>query len=186
MLLIAAVFGSFAFSYRLRSATSERLDRWQEGVCILFGLRLSALPVFVAGVAWMINPDWMTWSSLPLPAWLRWLGVILAACAGVLVMWTFQNLGQNLTDTVVTRQNHTLVTSGPYRFVRHPFYLAFAIGLLGSSLAAASWFILLAGLLPFGFLIARTRIEEEKLIERFGTEYRNYLLRVGRFVPRWW
>jgi len=51
-------------------------------------------------------------------------------------------------------------------------------------MVAANWFILLTGIIPFAFLIARTRIEEEKLVERFGTEYENYMRRVGRFVPR--
>ena len=94
------------------------------------------------------------------------------------------NLGKNLTDTVVTRKDHTLVTRGPYRYVRHPFYLSCALCVLGGSVAMANWFIPLAGAIPFGFLVARTRIEEEKLVERFGVEYQDYMRRVGRFVPR--
>ena len=109
---------------------------------------------------------------------------VVVGCSGILLVWTFRNLGQNLTDTVVTRRDHTLVTSGPYRYVRHPFYLSFALGVLGGTLAMANWFILLAGLLPIGFLVARTRIEEAKLVERFGVEYQDYMRRVGRFLPR--
>jgi protein-S-isoprenylcysteine O-methyltransferase Ste14 len=56
----------------------------------------------------MIEPDWMAWSSLPLPSWLRWLGVALAVCSGVLVVWTFHHLGKNLTDTVVTRESRAI------------------------------------------------------------------------------
>ena len=103
---------------------------------------------------------------------------------GVLFVWTFTNLGKNLTDTVVTRKDHTLVTTGPYRYVRHPFYLAFFVAVMGGAIVAANWFILLAGMIPCGFLIARTRIEEEKLIDRFGDEYREYMAKTGRFVPR--
>jgi protein-S-isoprenylcysteine O-methyltransferase Ste14 len=94
------------------------------------------------------------------------------------------NLGKNLTDTVATRKDHSLVTSGPYRFVRHPFYLSGLVSLVGGSLATANWFLLLAGLLPLGFLVVRTKTEEQKLIERFGDEYRNYMARTGRFFPR--
>jgi protein-S-isoprenylcysteine O-methyltransferase Ste14 len=90
----------------------------------------------------------------------------------------------NLTDTVVTRENHTLVRTGPYRFVRHPFYLAFAIALVGGSLVTVNWFIFLSGCVPLAFLVARTRIEEEKLVERFGDEYRDYMAKTGRFWPR--
>jgi len=185
MLAIAiAAFLPIAAYHRFRSLTRERLDRWQEGAFILFGLRLGGLPLFVGGLAWMINPQWMAWSSMSIPTWSRWLGIALAGGSGVLLTWAFQHLGRNLTDTVVTRNDHTLVTSGPYLYVRHPFYLSFALGYLGGGVAMANWFIVLAGVIPLGFLVARTRIEEEKLVDRFGVEYQDYRKRVGRFVPR--
>jgi len=177
-------FMPFALYFRIRSLTSEHLDRWQEGPCILFGLRLGAIPVFVGCIAWIIAPRWMAWSSLPLPIWLRWFGLTLVLCAGTLLVWTFRNLGRNLTDTVVTRREHFLVTTGPYQYVRHPFYLSFVLGVLAVSMVAANWFILLTGMIPFAFLVARTTIEEEKLVEHFGADYQDYMRRVGRFVPR--
>lgn len=170
LIIIVVVFGPIAMSYRLRNQTDEKLDRWQEGAFILFGLRLSAVPCFVSGVVWLIDSRRMVWSALPIPVWLRWVGVAIAGCTGLLVWWTFQNLGKNLTDTVVTRSNSSLVTSGPYRYVRHSFYLAFLLGLNGVGLATANWFVLLVGFVPFGFIVARTRIEEAKLVERFGLE----------------
>ena len=184
LVLIAAV-APWAAYHRMRAHTGEKLDRWQEGPFILFGLRLGGLPMFIAGLAWFIHPPSMAWSSLPLPAWARWLGLALACCTGLLLVWTFRNLGRNLTDTVVTRKDHVLITSGPYRYVRHPFYLAFALGTLGGSLAMANWFVLLGAAIPMGFLLARTPVEEQKLLERFGVEYQSYSRRVGRFVPRW-
>ncbi len=184
IVIVVGLFGPFGLYYRIRSISGEKLDRWQEGTFILFGLRLSGMPWFVASLAWLINPEWMAWSSLPLPDWVRWIGLGIVCLWGLLLVWTFHHLGKNLTDTVVTRKEHTLVTSGPYRFVRHPFYLAFAIALVGGSLVAANWFIFLMGCLPFAFLVARTRIEEAKLIERFGDEYRDYMARTARFLPR--
>lgn len=184
LLIALAVFVPFAVYRRARSVTNEKLDRWQEGAFILFGLRLSGLPMFVGMVAWMIDPQWMAWSSWPMPAWARWIGIALVACAGLLLVWTFHNLGKNLTDTVVTRREHSLVTTGPYQYVRHPFYVTFALGALGVSVTMENWFILIASFIPMSFLVARTRIEEEKLIQRFGNDYRDYMRRVGRFVPR--
>jgi hypothetical protein len=94
LIVVVATFGPFAVCHRIRSATTERLDRWQEGVFILFGLRLSALPTFVGGIAWMIDPQWMAWSSMVIPTWLRCLGVAVVAWCGILVVWTFQFLGK--------------------------------------------------------------------------------------------
>lgn len=184
IILVAAVFGPIGSYHRIRSKTDEKLDRWQEGPVILFGLRLSGLPWFIAGIVWMIDSRLMAWAAMPIPASVRWIGVFLLTCSGCLMAWAFHNLGKNLTDTVVTRRDHTFVTSGPYGYVRHPFYLAFALGVLGGGLVMANWFILLAGFVPFGFMVARTRIEEAKLVERFGVEYQDYMQRVGRFLPR--
>lgn len=182
--VLCAVFMPLGLYHRLRARSGERLDRRQEGVFILLGLRLAALAMFAGGLVWMIEPDWMAWSALPLPAWLRWVGVVAAATAGLLLVWTMHTLGRNLTDTVVTRKDHHLVTGGPYRWVRHPFYLACAVGVAAGSLVTANWLFLVVGGAALGLLVARTRIEEEKLIERFGDDYRDYMQRVGRFAPR--
>src|SRR5688572_15438201 len=184
LLLLGVIFMPLGLYHRLRSFTDEKLDRWQEGIVILFGLRLMALVTFAGGVVWMINPEWMAWSALPLPLWLRWVGFGFAVGCGVLFVWTVHHLGKNLTDTVVTRRDSTLVTTGPYRWVRHPFYVACLFGVLGGSVTMANWYFLVGGGLILAFLATRTRIEEAKLIERFGDQYRDYMKRVGRFVPR--
>jgi protein-S-isoprenylcysteine O-methyltransferase Ste14 len=79
-----------------------------------------------------------------------------------------------------------LVTTGPYRWVRHPFYVSVLLLVCGAALLAANWFIGVCGLLVFALQAIRTRIEERKLVERFGEEYRLYMKRTGRFAPRFW
>ena len=135
-------------------------------------------------LAFLIDPSLMAWSSVPLPVPLRWAGVGLAVVAAALLIWTFRNLGKNLTDTVVTRKDHTLVTTGPYRWVRHPFYVSFALAVLANSLVTANWFLFVTGSVVFVLLVVRTRKEEDRLIERFGDDYREYMKRTGRFFPR--
>jgi protein-S-isoprenylcysteine O-methyltransferase Ste14 len=135
-------------------------------------------------IAWMVDPGWMAWSSVSLPAWLRWTGVGLIAIACGLLVWTFRCLGKNLTDTVVTRQKHTLVIHGPYRWVRHPFYDSAALLALAVSLITANWFFFVTGVVLFCLFIIRTRTEEENLVARFGDSYRAYMERTGRFLPR--
>ena len=135
-------------------------------------------------IVYMIDPSLMAWSSAPLPIWLRWLGVALGIIAGLLLTVTFRTLGKNLTDTVVTRAEHVLVTSGPYRWVRHPFYVAFLLAVTANSLVTANWFLALTGGIAFGLMVLRTRTEEENLIERFGEEYLKYMERTGRFFPK--
>jgi protein-S-isoprenylcysteine O-methyltransferase Ste14 len=151
----------------------------------MIALRLFGLATWVAMLIYMINPRWMAWSSLALPSWLRWIG----GAIGVLVVppllfWVMHSLGRNLTDTVVTRREHTPVTHGPYRWVRHPFYVVGFLGLFAVTLMAANWFLALVGAVVVALLVYRTRAEEAKLIERFGDEYRVYRERTGAFLPR--
>jgi protein-S-isoprenylcysteine O-methyltransferase Ste14 len=187
---IALALGALLFLpvmiyHRVRSqSTREPLDRMQEGLFFLLTLRPLGVAVMLGLVAFLIRPSWMEWSSVPLPTWLRWTGVGIAAMGGVLLVWTLRTLGMNLTDTVVTRRAHTLVTRGPYRWVRHPFYDAALLMILGNSLAAANWFLFAAGTVTFILMAARSRIEERKLLDRFGAPYRAYRERTGRFLPR--
>lgn len=170
--------------HRLRARTGEKLDRRQEGIFILVTLRLGGLAGMICLIAWLIDPACMAWAAMPLPDWARWTGVGLGVIAGVLLVWMFRSLGKNLTDTVVTRKEHTLVTTGPYRWVRHPFYSSAALAILANSLVAANWFFLVTGGVMFLLLVIRTRKEEENLVARFGDGYRNYMQRTGRFFPR--
>ena len=171
--------------YRIRSeATREKLDRRREGLFILLTLRPVGLAGMLGFIAHLVDPAWMAWASVPLPVWLRWAGVGVGLLAGGLWIWTFHTLGRNLTDTVVTRKAHTLVTSGPYRWVRHPFYDAVGLCILANSLATANWFILVAGVLVLSLLVSRTRREEAELLARFGDSYRDYMERTGRFLPK--
>jgi len=178
------IFMPIGIYHRLKARTGEKLDRRQEGMFILIGLRLVGLAGMAGLIAYLIDPAYMAWAAVPLPVWLRWTGVGLALIAGSLLVWMFRTLGRNLTDTVVTRKQHTLVTNGPYRWVRHPLYSSAALAIIGNSLIAANWFIFVAGCLALLMLVIRTRKEEQNLIAKFGDDYRNYMQRTGRFVPR--
>jgi protein-S-isoprenylcysteine O-methyltransferase Ste14 len=169
--------------HRVRAHTPEKLDRRQEGLFILLTLRPVGLAALAGLVAYLVNPAFMAWASAPFPGWLRWAGVATLVAAGLLLVWTVHTLGPNLTDTVVTRRNHTLVTAGPYRWVRHPFYGAVASALIANALAAANWFLLAAGFAVVALLVRRTDAEEARLLSRFGDSYRTYMEHTGRFLP---
>ncbi|MEO2047378.1 MAG: isoprenylcysteine carboxylmethyltransferase family protein [Pirellulales bacterium] len=170
--------------HRVRSRTDERLDRRQEGWLILLSLRPLALAFMVGMVTFLIDPNSMAWASFHLPIWARWSGVGLGIGAVGLLIWTFRSLGHNLTDTVVTRRNAILVTHGPYQWVRHPFYLAFALAVIANMLVTANLYLAITGTAAFLAIVARTSIEESKLIDRFGSDYVDYMKRTGRFLPR--
>ncbi len=184
--MVAGVVAVIAVTapHRVRAGTKEKLDRRKEGAFMLATLRPAGGALWLSIFAYMINPAWMAWSSMPLPLWLRWSGAVFSVLSVALLLWTLPALGRNLTDTVVTRKEHTLVTRGPYRWIRHPFYVAMALVTIGSALIAANWFMLAAGAVVFALLALRSRVEEEQLAARFGDVYREYQKRTGRFLPK--
>ena len=94
-----AILFPIALYHRLRAhlAAPEKLDRRAEGPFILFTLRPVAVVSIGSLFAYLINPTWMAWSSVPLPVWIRWVGVGLGVMAGILLVVVFRTLGTNLT-----------------------------------------------------------------------------------------
>jgi protein-S-isoprenylcysteine O-methyltransferase Ste14 len=181
--LAAAV--SIAAYHRVQAGkTGERFNRREEGLLLAVVLRLAGLAVWLATFAYILYPPAVAWAGIAMPAWLRWSGAVPGLAGVGMMYWTLTNLGKNLTDTVATRRDATLVTSGPYRFVRHPFYVTAALLMAGVALLSANWFLAACGLAVVALLVARTPKEEQKLIEKFGDKYRAYMARTGRFLPR--
>ncbi|MCL4301410.1 MAG: isoprenylcysteine carboxylmethyltransferase family protein [Anaerolineae bacterium] len=147
---------------------------------LLLGASLAGMLVY------SINPHLMKWSALPLPSWLRWFGFIVGLAALIILFWVLRSLGQNFSTTLTLKKDQTLVTQGPYQWVRHPMYTAFVLLWVGYFLISTNWFIGLTGILGFVWaIVVRTPKEEQMMIERFGDEYIAYMKRTGPYLPRW-
>jgi protein-S-isoprenylcysteine O-methyltransferase Ste14 len=111
------------------------------------------------------------------------MGDALALAGLAVMLWARVTLGGNWSGGVVLKENHELVTRGPYRFVRHPIYS----GLLLLALGAAVWrgrngpfWGLLVILLLFWL---KARAEEQLMIDHFGDAYVSYKARVKALIP---
>ena len=78
LLAAVAIVIPVAMFHRIRSVTSESLDRRKEGWFILLTLRPVGIALVVGLTLYLINPARMRWSSLPLPVWMRWTGIASA------------------------------------------------------------------------------------------------------------
>ncbi|UCF28664.1 MAG: isoprenylcysteine carboxylmethyltransferase family protein [Chloroflexota bacterium] len=187
-LVIALMLSAFIVSaYHRRKAqqsSGDEIDRRKEGDFIMIALRLGGGLIWLLILVYMIYPPAVSWATVPLPSWIRWLGVFGGFVAVILLIWMFRSLGTNITDTVITRREHSLVTHGPYRWIRHPLYTFGALLFLSLSLVTQIWLIPLLAVPTFAILLQRTTIEEKALQERFGEEYTLYSKRTGRFFPR--
>jgi protein-S-isoprenylcysteine O-methyltransferase Ste14 len=171
--------------HRHQAASSgERISHKEEGYLFAIVLRLAGVSLWLATFAYLLFPAAVQWAAMPLKPWLRWCGVVMGVFSSLLMYWTMSSLGKNLTDTVVTRAEATLVTHGPYRWVRHPFYVTAALLMASVTLLTANWPIGLSSITVLALLVVRTPKEEQMLIERFGQQYRDYMAKTGRFIPR--
>jgi protein-S-isoprenylcysteine O-methyltransferase Ste14 len=184
VILLSTVSISVFFRSKAAAGRKKAVSSREEGGWILTLRSLFGLAGWLSAFLYLINPRWMAWAQLDLPAWLRWSGAGLMLVCLPLIFSVFYNLSSNVTPTVAITENHTLVTRGPYRWVRHPLYTVAFASFIGFSLLSANWFTLLMLLLGFIIIVIRTPIEEQRLIDRFGEEYILYMNRTGRFLPR--
>ena len=148
-------------------------------------MMVAVVSLFAGLGAYIVDPSLMAWSAVRLPRTVRWTGAAIGWAGALGEMWAFTCLGRQYSPLLRIRKDHSLVTSGPYAWIRHPLYsfgLPFVFGL---ALAAANWFLLLTAGIGFAFLMTvRVPREEAMLVEAFGDSYREHIKRTGRFLPR--
>ena len=146
---------------------------------------LFAAPLYLSTLVYLINPGWMGWSMLNLPVWIRWLAALIGLGMLPILVWQMRAIGRNISETVLTKANHALVTHGPYHWVRHPLYAIATVSFVALSLIAANWFMLAMALLIISVVsVVVIPKEEAQLLQKFGDTYRMYQQRTGRLVPR--
>ena len=167
-----------------REAGDEKISLRSEGLPLMLALRIGGIALWLGVFAYFINPAWMAWSQVELPVWLRLSGAALGVVTDGLIYWVFSSLGNNVSPTVVTRRGHQLVTSGPYRWVRHPLYTVGFLSYIAFALLAANWYVAILSVVALFLLSLRVPAEEEALIARNGDAYLDYAKRTGRFLPK--
>jgi protein-S-isoprenylcysteine O-methyltransferase Ste14 len=177
---------SISFYYRRKAdrESGEKISRKVDGSLMMNMIKLGGLILWLSPFVYLINPQWMAWSKFGLPEWVRWLGVVIGLLCIAGIYWLFSSIGSGITPTSATRKQHTLVTSGPYHWVRHPLYTVGSSMFISFGMMADNWFIAALGILTFILMAIRTPKEEANLIEKFGDEYRDYMKRTGRFFPK--
>lgn len=184
VILLTGVGISTYFRRKADRETGEKISRSVDGKAMMTVIKVFGLLLWFSPWVYLLNPAWMAWSKIGLPDALRWFGVLIGVLSVLGVYWLFSSIGRGITPTSATRRQHTLVTSGPYRWVRHPLYTIGSALYIAFGMMADNWFIVLLGILTFIVMAVRTPKEEANLIEKFGDEYREYRKRTGAFLPK--
>lgn len=152
------------------------------GFVILRGILFIALLAFLA--MYLSGATWIGGFSIPLPAWLRWVGFALGIASVTFWTWTQIHLDTQWSAQLQLKKSHHLVTTGPYAYLRHPLYSSMIGWAASVSLLTANWiFIAICALSIVGVWV-RFPKEEQMMTEAFGDEYKAYMQRTGRFFPK--
>jgi protein-S-isoprenylcysteine O-methyltransferase Ste14 len=148
---------------------------------------LTAVVTAIGGIGlvlYLLAPPWWTWTRLPLGEWTQWLGIVIGIVPLFYLVWVHRHLDTQWSIALELQEDHKLVTSGPYRRVRHPMYLGIFVYTIGLILISSDLLVLVF----FAFSISanywRIPREEQMMIDEFGDEYREYMKRSGRLLPR--
>jgi protein-S-isoprenylcysteine O-methyltransferase len=147
------------------------------------------VPVVLLPVEWLLPPVLIALRVGEIQAsWLpvRVVGLAVGLAGAVLLVWASVLLGRLMIHEAAVREDHTLIESGPYRFVHHPVYAGYLALLLGSGVASLNvclWFLWPVSLVG---ILVQAASEEQLLGERFGRDHERYVRQTGRLVPRFW
>lgn len=177
---IAAVRAARAARSDARAADPAE-DRGGEGR--LVWLRAVGILIWATLVGYFAAPERMAWSRFAAPPWLSWVGAGLAFACLPALLWVLRHLGTNLHHGISPRSHHYLVTTGPYRFIRHPWFAVLFLLLVALSWLWSSWLIFGFTLVRAVYFAARARLEDRALHAAFGDAYDAYARGVPRFLP---
>jgi protein-S-isoprenylcysteine O-methyltransferase Ste14 len=164
---------------RMRLSTSDQ-QGWDQ---VLFPL------IFVLFFVWLIlmalDSVRFQWSQVPV--WLQIVGIILLVCSFYLLFLTFQeNSYLSPVVRIQEERGQTVISTGPYHYVRHPMYAAIVIFMVGTALLLGSWYGIVLGLI-LGVILARRAVLEERTLRAELPGYGAYMAQVKyRLIPYVW
>ena len=179
--LTLAAWALLELSVRVREGVQGKGSRKRDrGTRALIAVTLGAA-IGIAAAAASLAP------SLRTPAALRVLGVIVMWLGLATRVWAIAALGGAFRTTVEVDAGQAVVSTGPYRRIRHPAYAGLLLVVAGFGLAIGNWLSLAACLVvPLPGVVRRIHVEEAELTRVLGDAYRTYEAETTRLIPWLW
>jgi protein-S-isoprenylcysteine O-methyltransferase Ste14 len=147
--------------------------------------------VSIAGLGIMIFPLIQVFSnllasfSMNLGTEIRIIGIAGFAFAVFMHAWAHIALKTNWSPGLEIKTNHKLITTGPYRYIRHPMYTSFFLWSVFQGILLSNWLVLAVGIATFCLIyFVRIPAEEKMMARAFGKQYRDYMKKTGKIFPR--
>lgn len=184
--IFCVAFFAWAVARRIGARHWHPPDRGDGHSDALDTLLVAASSVGMIGApcVYLATP-WLDFADYWTPVWVVAPGAV-AAAASIWLLWrAHADLGRNFSPYLELQDRHSLVMQGVYSHVRHPMYAAHWLWAVAQALLLPNWTAgpaLLVTFLPL--YLQRVPREEQMLLDRFGKEYRAYMGRTGRLLPR--
>ena len=182
--ILQGLWGTWTVIWLAGAIRNKRTQRRQSARATL----AYRLPIMAGLVLILLPPSRypLTGQVFARAAWLQPMGAILVALGLAFTVWARWRLGRNWSGSVTVKQDHKLIESGPYRWVRHPIYTGLLVALAGTALVNDHW-LSYAGIPPALFGMWRKwKAEESFMRETFGEAYRAYTARTRALIPLIW
>ncbi len=173
--LILLYFGGIVDTF-IRPIETEKKEEgnFEKFIGLLFILN----PFIMMGSVWEVNLYGWRMESIAI------LGLIIYTIGVIMLLVSRRTLGKQATGILVIREDHELITTGIYKYIRHPIYGAGLIGVIGFVLVVQAIFIpFITVVLYFKVFNDRAKYEEQMLIGEFGSDYEEYMAKSKRFIP---
>lgn len=179
-LLLSGFAIRFYYQAKLRGISRDEPRGKQRDKVLYLVVSASFLLTLVYSVSTVLD-----FAHVKAPSLVRWLGVVIGILGQVLFLWCHHELGRNWSGILQLSENHHLVVSGPYRYVRHPMYSALFLAALSYALVTANWLIALT-CIGSVWVMYQVRIDDEEsmMLAAFGEQYRELMRTTGRLIPR--
>jgi protein-S-isoprenylcysteine O-methyltransferase Ste14 len=174
--LFAAYWTITALRVKRTKASEKSVDRFAT-IAVLF------VAFYLLYAEWPRWP-WLQQRFVPAERSIVLLGIVLTSVGVAVAIWARRTLGEYWSARVTLKEEHRLIRSGPYRWVRHPIYTGMFVATAGTALVVGQWRAMLAVIL---LLVAHSRKalrEEAMLTSEFGDEYSAYRRSTGFLFPR--
>lgn len=169
----------YARMYRETKVNYDLLTMLEKFLLFIAFLGMFFIPILYA------LPTLLDFADYTLPLWVGWAGVALIAATVWLFWRSHADLGRNWSPTLQIMEGHTLVSHGVYKYMRHPMYGSMWLLGITQIMLLQNWIggpSNLIGFLPM--YILRVPREERMMLDRFGEEYKNYMEKTGRIIPK--
>lgn len=177
------VYTSIRHVYQKRTLGQETVLR-RSGRLEIALLVIVTVGTLLLPILYLFTPL-LSFADYDLPTAVPWCGAAVMVAALWLFWRSHADLGRHWSITLEVRRDHQLINHGVYRWIRHPMYLSIWLFSLAQALLLGNWLAGWSALVTFAPLyLVRTPREEALMCEHFGDDYRNYMARTGRLLPR--